>query len=170
MDHPAERDIDSVVISPRFWPRDILDIVIGLPIGVLQVAIVCGLPGLFVFVLSGSLLIAAFTAVIVHSTSLLFVVRRLIIASDGLHFDRKFGSPRFLPWTQIKDISSVSRVEIVLKGWLWPIFPAAREMTSSLTAIGHYRIKWDSDYCYYPPIHRKEFEQYVAARLRSRQT
>jgi hypothetical protein len=117
--------------------------------------------------LSRSPLVAFFTGLVAYGAAWLFVVRRLIIASDGLHFDRKLGSPKFLPWDQVRDISPVSRVEIVFRGWLWPLFPA-REMTPCLSAVGHYRITWDSGYCYYPPIHRKEFEEYVAARIRSR--
>jgi hypothetical protein len=167
MQRSVEDDRDSLVIPPRIRPRDIADILIGLPIGIFQAAVCCGVPAFLAFLLSRSLLIAFLIGLLLYGAASLFIVRRLIIASDGLHFKRALGSPKFLSWDRVRDISPASRSEVVLRSWLWPIF-FTREATACLSALGHYRITWDTGYCYFPPIHRKEFEEYVAARLQSR--
>jgi hypothetical protein len=154
----------SIVIPPRILPRDFFDVCLGLPIGLFQTAVLFGLPALLAFILTRSLAIAFLVFCIAYSIALLFMVRRLTLAADGLHFHRILGSPKFLPWERISSISVAPRAELIIRGWLWPLFPP-REITPSLTALQHYRITWDTGFCYYPPAHVQDFEQYVAAQL-----
>jgi hypothetical protein len=156
----------AIVIRPRLLPRDFLDVCLGLPIGLLQVSILFGLPALFAFALTRSLGIAFLAFCLAYGFALLFMVRRLTVATDGLRFHRVLGSPKFLSWNRISSISIAPRGELILRGWLWPLFPS-REITPSLSALQHYRITWDTGFCYYPPAHTKDFEQHVVTKIRS---
>ena len=170
-----EQPQDTVVIKPRIWPRDFIDVCVVLPIGLFLGALLCGVPALATFFTSRAFgvsgdtsFIAAFVACcLFYAFFLLFMVRRLTVASDGLHFHRVLGSPKFLAWDRISTIVIVSRSEVVVRGWLWPPFPS-REMTPALTALRHYRISWDGGYCYYPPAKMEDFERHVVSKIQSR--
>jgi hypothetical protein len=164
----------SIVIRPRIMPRDFIDVCLGLPIGILLAALFFGIPALLAFILARSLGVGLFPSFFIaflayflaYGFFLLFAVRRLTIAADGLHFHRILGSPKFLSWERISSVAVASRSELVLRGWLWPLFPS-REITPSLSALHHYRITWDTGFCYYPPSHAKDFEQHVVGKLRN---
>jgi hypothetical protein len=96
----------------------------------------------------------------------LFSVSKVSISSAGIRFFRYFGAPKILEWSEIEDIEQVSRGELVLKGWLWPLFPA-REMTPSLTSTGHIRIRYGKKFVYFPPKDIAAFEQSVDEHMRS---
>lgn len=97
----------------------------------------------------------------------LFRVTHLTLSAEGIRFHRILGSPKFLPWTRVRSVApAVSRWEVVLKGWLWPLFPA-REMSSSLTSLGHYRIQWDNGFCYFPPAEPEAFYGFASQHLQS---
>jgi hypothetical protein len=155
-------------------PRDFIDIFLGLPIGILLSALFFGIPALLAFILARSLgvghfpslLVALLAYLLAYGFFLLFMVRRLTVAVDGLHFHRVLGSPKFLSWERISSVTVASRRELILRGWLWPLFPP-REITPSLSALHHYRVTWDSGFCYYPPAHTKDFEQHVVSKLRN---
>ena len=102
-----------------------------------------------------------------YGFALLFMVRRLTVSSDGLRFHRVLGSPKFLAWERISSVAIAPRNELILRGWLWPLFPS-RESTPSLSALKHYRITWDGGFCYYPPARTEDFEQYVVTKLQTR--
>jgi hypothetical protein len=159
---------EVIVIKPRVLPRDFVDVCLGLPFGLLTATLFFGPPALLAFLLArafdmsvGSSLIAAlFGYCIGYGFFFLFVVRRLTIAFDGLHFHRVLGSPKFLAWERISSVAIAPRGELILRGWLWPLFPS-REITPCMSALHHYRITWDTGFCYYPPAHNEEFERYV---------
>jgi hypothetical protein len=164
----------SVVIKPRILPRDFIDVCVLLPVGVFQAVLLFGIPGLIAFVASRSLghalvyslLIALLASCIAYSFFLLFMVRRLTVTADGLRFHRVFGSPKFLSWERIRSVDVASRTELILRGWLWPLFPS-REITPCLSALQHYRITWDKHFCYYPPACIEDFEQHVVRRVQA---
>jgi len=169
-----EHQQPSIVIKPRILPRDFIDVCVGLPIGLFQTALFFGIPALIAFVVSRSLgavlvhslLVALLAYCIAYGFFFLFCVRSLTVASDGLHFHRVLGSPKFLPWERISSVAIAPRPELILRGWLWPLFPS-REITPSLSALQHYRITWDGGFCYYPPAHTEDFEQHVVTRVQT---
>jgi hypothetical protein len=91
---------------------------------------------------------------------LLHNVSRLDLDADGIHFVRRLGWPRFVPWSEINDISPVLRREVFLHAWLWPLWPQ-RDSTASLTALGHYRISFGHYVRYFPPKQPEEFFMHV---------
>jgi hypothetical protein len=172
-----EHHAEPTVIKPRFLPRDFVDVCLALPIGLFQTCLLFGVPAVVAFLVArasgattGSSLIAALAAYcIAYGFFFLFVVRRLTVASDGLYFHRVLGSPRFLAWERISSVTAAPRSELILRGWLWPLFPP-REISPSLSALHHYRITWDRGFCYYPPARIEDFEQHVVDRLHVLQT
>jgi len=153
-----------LVILPRFLPRDFLDVCLGLPIGLLQAAIFFGLTAVLTYILTHSEPISLVVFLTAYGFSLLFVVRRLTVSATGLQFHRILGSPKFLPWERISSVALASRRELIIRGWLWPPFPP-RECSACLSATQHYRIMWNSGFCYYPPAEPQLFEQFVVAKI-----
>jgi hypothetical protein len=90
----------------------------------------------------------------------LHAVEWLRIDEQGIRFGRRWGTPKFLPWTAVRHIRPATRREVVLFGWLWPPFPP-REATRALTSVGHYRIEWEGGYCYFPPDDEGTFRRAV---------
>jgi hypothetical protein len=162
------------MIRPHILPRDLIDVCLALSIGLLQTALFFGIPALLAFFLTHSLGFGLLPSLCVgflgyclaYGFFLLFVVRRLTVGPDGLHFHRILGSPKFLSWERISSVAVASRRELVLRGWLWPLFPS-REITPSLSALQHYRITWDTGFCYYPPAHITDFERHVVTKLQN---
>ncbi|MGO9002587.1 MAG: hypothetical protein ACLPYZ_12675 [Limisphaerales bacterium] len=171
----SEHHQETVAIKPRILPRDFIDVCLGFPIGLLLVTLFFGVPALAAFLIARAFgvsidlsLIAAFVAYcLFYGFFLLFMVRRLTVAPDGLHFHRVLGSPKFLAWERISSVVVAPRSEVVIRGWLWPPFPS-REITPSLSALQHYRISWDGGFCYYPPARVEDFEQYVVSKIQTR--
>jgi hypothetical protein len=96
----------------------------------------------------------------------LFTVRHLRCDEGALELVRVLGSPHRIPWTELESVEEVSRMELVWCGWLWPPFPV-REMTPSLTSIGHFRIRWQGRDTYFPPQDAPQFLK-VIGRMRER--
>lgn len=161
------KDQEPLVMPPRFLPRDLLDICLGLPIGLFQTAILLGLPAILAYIPTRSTVIAFVAFCVANGIFLLFVVRRITMTTDGIRFHRILGSPKFLSWDRIKSIKLASRSELIVHGWLWPIFPS-REITFSLSAIQHYRVTWQSGFCYYPPADPQQFEKFAFGKLQNR--
>lgn len=167
--------LNTVVIKPRFLPRDLFDVCVGLPVGIFQWTLLMGMPGLLAFALAYWLGVALLPSIglgflgylVAYGAFLLVTVWHLALRADGLHFQRIFGSPKFLPRERILSIEAAPRREVILRGWLWPPFPP-REASPSLSASWHYRITWDAGVCYYPPKRPEEFERLVIARVQSR--
>ena len=163
-----------IVIRPRILPRDFIDVCLSVSIGLFQTALFFGIPALLAFFVTRSLGVARIHSLgvallaycVAYGLFFLFVVRRLTVAADGLHFHRVLGSPKFLSWERISTVAIAPRKELILRGWLWPLFPS-REITPSLSALRHYRISWDTGFCYYPPAHTEDFEQHIVTKLRN---
>ena|SRR5438105_3609466 len=155
----------TVRISPRINSRGFSDFCIvwfvAFPVLLLSLFIV---PGLVVYALSGSWLVGAGVPVVIYFAFLSLSVWSVSIRPEGIRFHRCFGSPKFLPWGRIASISVAPRWELILRGWFWPLLPA-REMTASLTSLQHYRITWDTGFCYYPPADPSLFEEHLSKYL-----
>jgi hypothetical protein len=87
-------------------------------------------------------------------------VWRLSVEAGGIRFKRLLGKPKFLAWSEVDRIVSVSRRELFLHGWIWPPFPL-KEPSPTMTAKGHYRIDWGGRYVYFPPTDPAVFEKAV---------
>ena len=145
-------------------PRDFIDCLLSLSVGLLLVSLLFGIPALAVYAITHSRLAAIVTFCLVYAPVCCFAVTRLTLSAAGIQFHRLFGSPRFLPWERIVSISVAPRAELVLRGWLWPPFPA-REMTASLSAREHLRITWQDGHCYFPPVEPEAVLAYAATHI-----
>ena len=155
----------SVRIKPRFMARGVSDLCIGLFfVFPLQVIALCILPGAVAFLFSHSWVATVAAPLIVYLIFIGFTVWHITLTSDGIRFHRLLGTPKFLPWSSILSVEIAPQRELIVKGWLWPLLPA-REMTTSLTSLGHYRISWTGGFCYYPPADAEVFYQYVTRHL-----
>jgi hypothetical protein len=156
MDTPTK-----IPVKPRIMPRDFIDCLLSLSVGLL-VSILFGTPVLAVYAITHSRVAALVTFCLIYALFSCFAVTRLTLSAAGIRFHRLFGSPRFLAWDRIVSIAVAPRGELVLRGWLWPPFPA-REMTASLTAREHLRITWRDGYCYFPPVEPQAVLAYASA-------
>ena len=148
-------------IKPRTLPRDFSDVLIGLFVALpIQMGPVFFLPSGLVWWCTGSFALGFLTLLVIYGVWLCFTVWSLELSADGIRFVRFCGTPRFLRWQDITDISETSRSEVVLHGWLWPMFPT-REMTPALSALGHFRIRWRDGFVYFPPAHTEEFRKQI---------
>lgn len=122
-----------------------------------------GVPYLAIEQLTGAAHVRPIVLVVILAFYL-FRVTHLTLNGEGIRFHRILGSPRFLAWHKIRSVAPASRREVVFRGWLWPLFPA-REMSSSLTSLGHFRIQWDNGFCYFPPADSQAFQAFVSHHL-----
>ena len=154
--------------KPRILPRDFLDVVIGLPVGLFGFCIVFIVPTLVMAMLFGfpACLITFLLLCIVW---LLFTVQSMTLDVEGIHFQRILGSPKHLSWQTIISVEEATRREVVLHGWLWPLFPT-REMTFSLSTKHHFRIRWTGGYCYFPPKDIEQFRKKVSEMMEGNPT
>lgn len=152
--------MEPKIIKPQIGPRDIIDGRISALVGLVQMLLLFGIPCGITYMVTRNPFVVVAVFVAVYLSFLSFSVFRLEASVSGLYFKRLLGSPKFLRWDEIKEIKEVGRRELVLQGWLWPLFPA-REMTPSLSSLHHYRITWGRRHCYYPPENPQEFEELV---------
>jgi hypothetical protein len=153
--------LDPVKIKPRTMPRDFMDVLIGLFVVLpVQVVPVFFLPSGLIWWLTGSFLLGFLTFIVIYTVWLCWTVWSLELSSDGIRFVRFCGAPKLLRWDEVTDISEAPRREIVLHGWLWPVFPA-REMTPALSALCHFRICWRGGVSYFPPARADEFKRQI---------
>jgi hypothetical protein len=131
-----------------------------LPLLVVPSALVFFVAAAFGISTGVSALCAALAYLLFYSLGLTFTVWSLQLSVDGIRFMRLLGNPKMLRWTEIIDISEASRKEVVVRGWLWPLFPA-REMTPCLSALRHFRIRWHFGYRYFPPADADTFLQMI---------
>lgn len=159
MDELSSGKIDSLKLKPRVSPGSVGDLCIGLLLVLpTQALVLVGAPYLALEALNGTARLRPIVLAVAVAFYL-FRVTHLTLSSEGIRFHRILGGPKFLPWKRVRSIVPASRSEVVLKGWLWPIFPA-REMSSSLSSLGHYRIEWDKGSCYFPPTQPEAFEKF----------
>jgi hypothetical protein len=159
---PSDEIISApIIIQPRILPRTLDDFVFSVLIASIQITCLFLIPAAITFFLSGLLWLAILVCTFVYLLFLLFSVWTMSLSSNGIKFKRLLGSPRFIAWKDVVAIDKVSRWELIYKGWLWPMFPA-REMTASMSSLGHYRICWHGGFCYYPPKDCVTFERHVS--------
>lgn len=150
-------------IEPRILPHGPLDAAVGLAVGLLQlfaVIVVALIPAVVVSNMTQSALVVLPTFLvsflIVSLIPNLFVVWRLRCDAERLEFVRALGRPKKIPWSKVESIEAASQAEVILQGWLWPRFPM-REMSPSMSSIGHYRISWQGGAAYFPPADVQRF-------------
>lgn len=151
-------------IKPRILPRDALDVVLVLVLLPYQMGVIFGIPCYIVWALTDSSDAVCIAFLIVYGVFLTFVVWSLRFDADGIHFRRLLGKPKLIPWNELRMATVVSRSELVLHGWIWPLYPP-RETTFSLSALGHVRFDWPGGYCYFAPA---DVDQFLAE-IRSHQ-
>lgn len=153
-------------LRARFLPRNATDFLLASLVICLQCAALFLMPSLIILALTHSAFGAFAEVVFVAIFVNLYSVASIAVNEQGIEFSRICGTPKFLAWQDIKEIAPASRRELILHGWLWPLLPA-REMTPSLTSIGHYRIAWTKGWCYFPPQDAELFLRLVAGNLQS---
>ena len=142
--------MNDAIFRPQVLPRDLTDALVALVVGIFQTLVLFVLPGAIGFWLSDSMVLAVFASMLAYLIYACFLVSHLELSPRGIEFSRLLGTPKFLPWSSITAVEEVSRSEVVRRGWLWPLFPA-REMTPSLSSLGHYAIRFGKDCVYFPP-------------------
>lgn len=150
----------------RFLPRDFFDLAVSILVGSIQAAALFVLPFLMAFFIAKSVLMALLAPIIIYGIFTLYSVRFVMVDAKGITFSRMLGYSKFLAWPEVKNICLAPRRELIWHGWLWPLLPA-REMTTSLSSLGHYRISWNGGYCYFPPKDTQLFEAAVSGHLKS---
>lgn len=156
--------MEGIVVKPRIAPRDVVDAAIGISVGVLLSVVLFGIPAVVTFWLTGHATFAFCCAAGAYVVYLLFSVSRLVVTPAGIRLSRLAGAPRLVPWESITDVREAARSELILRGWLWPLFPS-REMTLSLTSVGHVRVEFGTGCFYFPPRDTKSFIAIVRAKL-----
>jgi len=163
--HPMpDTPSSEISFSPKVSTQDGLDAVLAVLLGGLLTAVLFGLPALIAFFFTHSFIVAAATFIVFYLFFLGFSVWSLSASEHGLRLHRLLGGPRLIPWDQITSIREVSRTEVILEGWLWPLFPP-REFTPCLSSLGHFRIDFEGRHIYYPPRDVEQFRRVVVSRL-----
>ena len=93
-------------------------------------------------------------------TFLSFSVFSVSVSEEGIRLKRLLGSPKLITWQDFKGISRASPREVIIYGWLWPLFPA-REMSLSMNVSGHVRIFYRDKYLFFPPESFEEFQNAI---------
>ena len=153
--------------SPHFIPKDSIDFIAFVLVGSAQVTVLLLVPYFLTLLITKSALVAFIPPVLIYACFALFSVRSVFLDEAGIKFSRTLGTPKFLRWDEIQEVTPVSRSELILHGWLWPLLPA-REMTPTLSSTGHFRISWAKGYCYYPPADAELFKSTVNEHLTAR--
>jgi hypothetical protein len=97
---------------------------------------------------------------LISSAATLTVVERLEIDAEGIHFRRRIGNSRVLPWDQVVRVRPAPPGEVILRGWIWPPVPP-REATRSFTAEGHYCIESRKGRAYFPPAEEDRLREAI---------
>jgi hypothetical protein len=123
-------------------PRSLSDFLITILIAApLQLGGLFVVPAFASFAIFRSETLTLLVLIAIYFAFLTLSVWSITLSEDGIHFRRFLGSPKLLLWNEVVSIEVTPRWELIRKGWLWPLIPA-REMTTSLTSLGHYRITW----------------------------
>lgn len=150
----------SVKIKSRVAPRDITDVLIGSFIVVPLFMVVLIFLSAIAFLFTDSVIWAFATYMGGSCVASSFSVLSVRLSESGIHFIRLLGRPRFLAWEEITDVAEAPRREVVIQGWLWPRFPP-REATWCMSALGHFRIRWQNGWCYFAPHNVEAFQRLV---------
>jgi hypothetical protein len=150
--------------APRFYPRNLADGLLCCAVFLVQALGLFVVPAALVYLLTSSSWLALLTPVLVYVIFMLFSVWSVSLSEEGIRFNRILGTPKLLRWKEVLDVSPAPQKELILNGWLWPLLPA-REMTACLSSIGHYRIRWESGFCYFPPADEMSFAKCIEEHL-----
>jgi len=143
-------------IKPRILPRSIFDILICIPIMLLQMLLLFIAPMLIIFLLSESLLLVLLAFLLVWGFFIFGGVRYLIVNEEGIRLKRVLGSPKFISWDNLESVEVSTPLNTIVYGWLWPPIPA-REMTYSLSAYEHIQFTYGGGYrAFFPPKYTQE--------------
>ena len=155
------------IFQPRMAPRNASDTMLSIVIGIFQTCTMFVLPALVSYLMFPSWAFAGGVGIALYVVFSCFCVSNLVISSAGIGFTRTLGGPKFIPWSDISAIREVSRIEVIWRGWLWPLFPA-REMTPTFTSLGHFRIQFGSKSVYFPPADPDGFMAEIQTHLNVR--
>ena len=154
--------------KPKITTSGFIDFVIFLTFGILQTVIMFALPGYLIFSVTGNEILGWASGAALYIVFTLFIVKSITISESGIDLKRMFGNPKSIPWDRVRGYIEVTPKEVIIFGWLWPLFPA-REMTPCMSCKGHVRIQLDDGYFYYPPndLHRfrEALEKHGARKL-----
>jgi len=153
----------AVLIRAHVPPRDVADFWLAAAVFVLELLFHVVPVGLIVLYLTRSSFITIVAVVAEFAVLGLFAVQALRLSDEGIAFQRRLGTPKFLRWNQITSIEPASTLEVIMRGTLWPFPP--RACAGSFSTRGYYRIKWNDHYCYFPPADTDVFEKNVTARI-----
>ncbi|UUZ54303.1 PH domain-containing protein [Massilia sp. H-1] len=151
--------MNELIFKPRVAPRNGTDVLITTGVGLLQVLVLIGIPGMIVLAVTRDLRIAMLSILAINTLFLFMSVTKVIVSDEGIRLSRVLGGPRLIAWESVKRVEEAPRRELIVRGWLWPIFPP-REFTTSLSSLGHYRIEFGDKSVYFPP---KDAAKFVAA-------
>ena len=147
-------------IEPKTQTDDGTDRAVSLVVLVIQFFVVSILPGYLIYFLTGNSYLSWGTGLIMLLAFAGQGVSALEVSEEGIRVSRLYGSPKFLPWSEVSQVEEVGRTEVVVFGWLWPPFPA-REMTPSSSSVGHFRIRYRNGYFFYPPANPVHFMEVI---------
>ncbi len=143
-------------IKPRILPRNILDILIGVPILVYGVVVVYLLPVFMVLLIFDSVICAIILFLLIWGYFVFGGVRYLVVDENGILFKRIIGNPKYIAWENLENVELSKPLNTVLKGWIWPLTPP-REMTFSLSAHGHFEFEYNGGkIVFFPPKSENE--------------
>jgi len=156
------------VFKPRFAPRGFVDGLIAACAGSFVSVILSGLPALVGYLISQNVMVALLFAMVGYVVLVLFSVSKIAISPAGIRFSRILGTPKLLPWDAVTHIEEASRRELIVRGWFWPLFPP-RELSTSLSCEGHFRIEFGGKSVYFPPHDKIGFvaaaREYIGERV-----
>ena len=159
--------MQTLTFKPRVAPRNAADALITISVGLLQVLIMLGVPGMIALAVTRSVSGALLCVLALNVVFVLMAVTRLELTDAGIRLVRILGGPRFIAWDAIERVEEAPRSELIVRGWLWPMFPP-REFSASLTSLGHYRIAYGGRCVYFGPKDEAGFMAAVKARLAQR--
>jgi len=159
----------TITIKPRLTPRNLSDALLSTAIGSIQIVVLFLLPAWLVYVWTGSMAVAGGVALASYGIFGLFSVTALQVDQTGIKLKRILGSPKSVPWSEVMQVREAPRWELIVNGWLWPLFPS-RELTPSYTSIGHFRFQYGDQYFFYPPLDIDELINALPAHLKTHTT
>lgn len=129
-------------------------------VALVQLLVFIGIPYLISTLFNKPEIIFISLISVVFVLFLSFSVFSLTISEEGIRLKRFMGHPKLISWSEFKGISRATPKEVIIFGWLWPIFPA-REMSPSVGVSGHVKIHYNNKYCFFPPESIEAFEDAI---------
>ena len=86
MDTPLE-----IPVKPRIMPRDLIDCLLGVSVGLGLAGVLFGIPALAAYAITHSRAVAFLTFCLFYGAFSCFAVTRLTLSTQGIRFHRLFG-------------------------------------------------------------------------------